>query len=691
MEGADFIHLLSDEERDNYWQSVDGWVKNDLNTLPPAGQDDDDDDDFPADWSTPNFELPLDDRMDGIENWVLGPEFATVGSIPAEGNPDSTRPELPREYPGFASDINPGSMSGVAHTIHECSLPLGNEQTKSTGSRRRDGRAEWEEKRALITSLWVDENRSLEETRRIMAEQHGFDAPQSAYKSKFREWKVFKNIKARHMRYIRKIKKLREGKGKETEFFLYGKKVDSSRIRGRQPVSGTPTIGFAPPHLTWKTPRTSQISNSENQLPPKSPSSSTPEQTWAEPLIPTHMSSALQSQAVPDVDISKTEAFWNLKARLLEILHSQRTLLVGHDVSSSDALGDILLKALGDFATRLRATGTTPASVADFALSASFAEETRVVQKDIKQGLQKAFEAQVLRVIYLPVLTWQAQCLVAAHRSADGEALLGKVLNEYEHLSGIPRARHLKRIHPVIMLMGKAYLAQENLYTLERVIQSELRVLSNLGDLHVGDLFEESLSFKKLLFIGRTWQTRTVTGSVKFSNPHYSTCQAVYAWEHATLAQELPRSAHMVESELWMLGILDVLRYRYEREMDHERLKGILTNMKEVFESRLTQTLLRKDISSAWTQEDRSMVHSIFQRMLLSHYNLRLPRMTTKWDRFLEEFFPPDQAPSGPSESSSDFEYTMSVMGHLFRRFLGEWPSIDLPSWTPAAEPVPYF
>ena len=350
------------------------------------------------------------------------------------------------------------------------------------------------------------------------------------------------------------------------------------------------------------------------------------------------------------------------------------------------------MQPLGDFAIGLGETGTSPASIANFALSATFLEELGSIQRAIEHVPQKDFEAQGLRWFFLPIFTWQAQCLLAAHRFPEGEALLGKVLSEYAQFSSVRKARDLKKTHPVIMLIGKAYLAQEKFHTLEKVIQSELQALLVLGDLHVEDLFEESLSFKKLLFIGRTYQLGAVTGTTQFYNLHYSTCQKTYAREHAVLADELARSVDTLQSELWIIGILDILRFRYEREMNHERLEVTLQNMEQIYEWRLAHTPLAVDINTAWTAEDRHMVHAVFQRMVHSYRTLGRHREPTKWDRFRDVFLPPDQAPTDPpQESASDFEYAMAAMGHLFRRFLGEWPAVELPLLTPAVEPVTYF
>ena len=258
MASTDFGDQLRGDEIEVYRQHVDNWIQNDLSNAAPAGQEKE----FPKDWNMMDCELPVEDPEAGMENPLSAFGLSSLSSLPAEGHSDFM-------HPGFASNINPAVASGITHAVPEFSVPPREEQGRRTGSQPRYTAAEWEAKRTLIASLWIDQNKSLEETQHIMAEQHGFDAQyghllhlllplldllkqrtllinisESAYKYKLKTWRMYKNIKARHKKLIQQIKQRRKDEhGKDTMFFLHGRRVDNSKIPARKPVSGTSTIG----------------------------------------------------------------------------------------------------------------------------------------------------------------------------------------------------------------------------------------------------------------------------------------------------------------------------------------------------------------------------------------------------------------------------------------------------------------
>lgn len=224
------IHFLEDDlrvlgvEMPTEWDSalLDEWVNTDL--------------------------LFTDDLMDGIENETSEPA-AVAGSpdlIDFAGLwPQDSLPEP------VDSRLNHGVSFDARYEVPERNIPRVDTQVETTQARRRIKCAEWDDKRPLITSLYIDQENSLSQTRKIMADDHGFHASyvllrsatsekhllilddrEKAYKDKIREWRLVKNLKRRQIIYMLKIaRKRRDEQGKATTFFYRGNRVPEAKMR----------------------------------------------------------------------------------------------------------------------------------------------------------------------------------------------------------------------------------------------------------------------------------------------------------------------------------------------------------------------------------------------------------------------------------------------------------------------------
>ncbi|KAF2193259.1 hypothetical protein K469DRAFT_551926 [Zopfia rhizophila CBS 207.26] len=130
---------------------------------------------------------------------------------------------------------------------------------------------DWENQRTRIKELYLDKDKSLEETMRQMADKHNFKPTVKMYKDKFKEWGWCKNLSAEMARWmLTKADSRKRQDRKETEFVLGGRVWTLDRIRksaGRRLllVWGSPpnillSDNFIDPHtpfgVTYKTPGT---------------------------------------------------------------------------------------------------------------------------------------------------------------------------------------------------------------------------------------------------------------------------------------------------------------------------------------------------------------------------------------------------------------------------------------------------
>ena len=129
------------------------------------------------------------------------------------------------------------------------------------GTRRTE--EDWVNRRSTIKKLYMDQNKTLPQTMKIMKEKHGFCATyatamsslcrtttnyfsfrQKRYKEKIKAWGFEKNLTKRQSKFIARKALRRLDEGKKTEFLVRGLKVSQEKVdRGltRPNIRGSPT------------------------------------------------------------------------------------------------------------------------------------------------------------------------------------------------------------------------------------------------------------------------------------------------------------------------------------------------------------------------------------------------------------------------------------------------------------------
>ncbi|KAL8769673.1 MAG: hypothetical protein Q9209_004470 [Squamulea sp. 1 TL-2023] len=130
----------------------------------------------------------------------------------------------------------------------------------------RKTRTQWDQVKADVEKLYVDEDRSLEETMTELETNRGFEASKDQFKSKIKEWKFDKKVKTQEMKHILRIESTRFPK--KTAFKVRNQPVSRNKIerfKNRQsacpePPSRTPSaIGYETSYSPEGTPSSNLI------------------------------------------------------------------------------------------------------------------------------------------------------------------------------------------------------------------------------------------------------------------------------------------------------------------------------------------------------------------------------------------------------------------------------------------------
>ncbi|KAI1321500.1 hypothetical protein F5Y16DRAFT_68162 [Xylariaceae sp. FL0255] len=138
---------------------------------------------------------------------------------------------------------------------------------KNSGRRRCHGPAIWEALKEEIVSLYLIENMRLVDVIPLMENKYGFSATPKMYKTKLKEWNLFKNNRRRDVANMLFLKQRRAALGKDTTFSRNGKTVDFSGYIRRKGLKPTDLIdgvlpGDLPPTLRAQTPPTPRLARS---------------------------------------------------------------------------------------------------------------------------------------------------------------------------------------------------------------------------------------------------------------------------------------------------------------------------------------------------------------------------------------------------------------------------------------------
>ncbi|KAI0843044.1 hypothetical protein F5Y06DRAFT_79787 [Hypoxylon sp. FL0890] len=105
--------------------------------------------------------------------------------------------------------------------------------TPGTTPQRYNGPArddDWTNYRDTITSLYLDQNKSLKEVMRIMREEYYFYATEKMYKIRFNKWGLHKKLRAHQVAELLVQQGKRAAVGKSSVSFVHGRKIDSDRL-----------------------------------------------------------------------------------------------------------------------------------------------------------------------------------------------------------------------------------------------------------------------------------------------------------------------------------------------------------------------------------------------------------------------------------------------------------------------------
>ncbi|KAL5606841.1 hypothetical protein BROUX41_003218 [Berkeleyomyces rouxiae] len=98
--------------------------------------------------------------------------------------------------------------------------------TASKPTREQVPAESWENHKAVIRQLYLDERRPLKEVMQLMVERHGFRATPKMYKTRFSQWGFAKNNTEEEVKRLLSIKFQRDAEGKTSEFVRNGRVVN---------------------------------------------------------------------------------------------------------------------------------------------------------------------------------------------------------------------------------------------------------------------------------------------------------------------------------------------------------------------------------------------------------------------------------------------------------------------------------
>ncbi|KAI0444547.1 hypothetical protein F4803DRAFT_243502 [Xylaria telfairii] len=106
------------------------------------------------------------------------------------------------------------------------------ESGESSSSKRYATAEDWPKFQDVIVRLYVEENKTLEEVRQYMEENHDFIATISMYKRQLASWNAFKNLRFDEVLQILRLKRQREAEhNKGSVFYVRDRKVEIDSLQ----------------------------------------------------------------------------------------------------------------------------------------------------------------------------------------------------------------------------------------------------------------------------------------------------------------------------------------------------------------------------------------------------------------------------------------------------------------------------
>ncbi|KAH9428771.1 hypothetical protein MCOR02_011316 [Pyricularia oryzae] len=110
-------------------------------------------------------------------------------------------------------------------------LRKSNESANQRSKKRELRRQNWEQHRATIKRLYIDEGRKLNDIVEIMKREHDFVANSRMYKHRLSQWGLIKYNRESDVQRVLLEKKRREAEGKDSHIEINGRPVDFERIQ----------------------------------------------------------------------------------------------------------------------------------------------------------------------------------------------------------------------------------------------------------------------------------------------------------------------------------------------------------------------------------------------------------------------------------------------------------------------------
>ncbi|KAI1499709.1 hypothetical protein F5X99DRAFT_267912 [Biscogniauxia marginata] len=108
---------------------------------------------------------------------------------------------------------------------------MNDQPSKSSQAKRSTASEDWTRLQAIIMRLYLDEEKTLDQVRQYMEENHDFIATISMYKKKLAAWNAFKNLRLDEVLQILRLKRDRDATQKQTIFFIRNREVDHDSLQ----------------------------------------------------------------------------------------------------------------------------------------------------------------------------------------------------------------------------------------------------------------------------------------------------------------------------------------------------------------------------------------------------------------------------------------------------------------------------
>ncbi|KEY64660.1 hypothetical protein S7711_02860 [Stachybotrys chartarum IBT 7711] len=204
------------------------------------------------------FPLPENDIANVGFPLFPSPSFADTSIF--DVGTENVGPALPENEQSQTEDPHLLGTVVEAQALPHESISAAPAPSSASRKKRPRGKLDWAAQKPKIRRLYLEEDNTLEETRRLMRSQHGFTASTQMYKERFQDWGFVKKISHKVAGKLSRIAD--ERKPKDTEFRIGPRTWTASDIKkkhNRTKESDESALGIThspvlPTGLVWRTP-----------------------------------------------------------------------------------------------------------------------------------------------------------------------------------------------------------------------------------------------------------------------------------------------------------------------------------------------------------------------------------------------------------------------------------------------------